>query len=86
MIVLTLGAGVNGFTLDPDIGNFILTHPDMKVPEECREFAVNMSNERFWEPPVQRYVDEASGGARDRAARTSTCAGSPPWWRRSTAS
>jgi fructose-1,6-bisphosphatase I len=63
MIVLTLGAGVHGFTLDPDIGNFILTHPDMKVPEECREFAVNMSNERFWEPPVQRYVDECVRGS-----------------------
>ena len=63
MIVLTLGDGVNGFTLDPEIGNFILTHPDMKVPEECREFAVNVSNERFWEPPVQRYVDECIRGS-----------------------
>ncbi|EWY39243.1 fructose-1 6-bisphosphatase [Skermanella stibiiresistens SB22] len=62
MIVVTLGAGVHGFTLDREIGNFNLTHPDMRVPEETREFAINMSNSRFWEPPVQRYVEECVQG------------------------
>jgi len=62
MIVLTLGRGVHGFSLDPEIGAYILTHPNMRVPVEAREFAVNVSNERFWERPVQRYVSECLRG------------------------
>lgn len=62
MMILTTGHGVNGFTLDPDIGEFYLTHPDMRIPEQASEFAINMSNQRFWEPPVQRYVEECLQG------------------------
>ena len=62
MLVLTTGRGVNGFTLDRDVGEFVLTHPGMRIPEDTREFAINASNERFWEPPVQRYVDECLAG------------------------
>jgi fructose-1,6-bisphosphatase len=62
MMVITVGQGTHGFTLDREIGNFILTHPDLKVPAECSEFAINTSNERFWEPPVQRYVAECQAG------------------------
>ena len=62
MLVLTSGNGVNGFTLDQNIGEFILTHPNMKVPEDTREFAINASNQRFWEAPVKRYVDECMAG------------------------
>ena len=62
MMVLTTGHGVNGFTLDQDIGEFILTHPSMKIPEESSEFAINMSNQRFWEPPVKRYIEECLQG------------------------
>ena len=62
MMILTTGHGVNGFTLDQDIGEFILTHPNMRIPEETGEFAINMSNQRFWEPPVQRYIDECLQG------------------------
>ena len=62
MMVLTTGHGVNGFTLDLDIGEFILTHPAMRIPEETTEFAINMSNQRFWEPPVKRYIDECLQG------------------------
>lgn len=62
MMILTTGHGVNGFTLDQDVGEFILTHPDMKIPEDTGEFAINMSNQRFWEPPVQRYVEECMQG------------------------
>jgi fructose-1,6-bisphosphatase I len=60
--VLTTGHGVDGFTLDRDIGEFILTHPDMKIPVDTKEFAINASNRRFWEPPVQRYVEECLAG------------------------
>ena len=63
MIVLTLGAGVHGFTLDREIGAFALTHPDMSIPPGTREFAINASNQRFWEPPVRRYVEECIEGS-----------------------
>lgn len=62
MMILTTGQGVNGFTLDQDIGEFVLTHRNMTVPEDTAEFAINMSNQRFWEPPVQRYIDECMQG------------------------
>jgi fructose-1,6-bisphosphatase I/sedoheptulose-1,7-bisphosphatase len=58
MLVLTVGNGVVGCTLDDNVGEFKVTHPEMKVPEDTREFAINTSNSRFWEPPVKRYVDE----------------------------
>ncbi len=62
MLVLTTGRGVHGFTLDPAVGEFVLTHPGMTIPAETREFAINTSNERFWEPPVRRYVEECVAG------------------------
>ena len=62
MLVITTGHGVNGFTLDGDIGEFMLTHPNMTIPADTREFAINSSNERFWEKPVQRYVEECIAG------------------------
>ena len=62
ILVLTTGDGVDGFTLDRDIGAFVLTHPKMRVPAEASEFAINSSNERFWEPPVRRYVAECLAG------------------------
>jgi fructose-1,6-bisphosphatase I/sedoheptulose-1,7-bisphosphatase len=62
MLVLTFGRGVHGFTLDREIGEFIHTHPGMRVPEDTAEFAINTSNSRFWEPAVKRYVDECMAG------------------------
>ncbi|MGE5713235.1 MAG: class 1 fructose-bisphosphatase, partial [Betaproteobacteria bacterium] len=62
MLVLTVGNGVAGFTLDPSLGEFKLTHPDIKVPADTQEFAINSSNSRFWESPVKRYVDECLAG------------------------
>jgi fructose-1,6-bisphosphatase I len=62
MLVLTTGKGVNGFTLDNDIGEFMLTHPNMKIPADTQEFAINASNRRYWEEPVQRYVEECVKG------------------------
>jgi fructose-1,6-bisphosphatase I/sedoheptulose-1,7-bisphosphatase len=62
ILVLTTGDGVDGFTLDRDIGAFVLTHPKMRIPAETSEFAINSSNERFWEPPVRRYVSECLAG------------------------
>lgn len=62
MMVLTIGSGVSGFTLDHDIGEFILTHPNMTIPTDTAEFAINMSNQRFWEAPVQQYIEECIKG------------------------
>jgi len=62
MLVLTLGNGVIGFTLDRELGSFVLTHEDIQVPQTTAEFAINMSNQRHWEAPVKRYVDELLTG------------------------
>ena len=62
MFVLTVGNGVAGFTLNPNLGEFVLTHPGIQVPQDTQEFAINSSNSRFWEPPVKRYVDECLAG------------------------
>ncbi|MBA4267703.1 MAG: fructose-bisphosphatase class I, partial [Comamonadaceae bacterium] len=62
MLVLTVGNGAAGFTLDPNLGQFMLTHPNLAVPEDTQEFAINASNSRFWEAPIKRYVDECLAG------------------------
>ena len=62
MLVLTTGNGVNGFTLDRNIGEFVLTNARMTIPADTKEFAINASNQRFWEAPVQRYVEECVAG------------------------
>ncbi len=62
MLVITVGKGTHGFTLDREIGNFILTHPNLQIPADTSEFAINSSNARFWEPPVHRYVTECTAG------------------------
>ena len=62
MLVFTIGDGVDGFTLDTESGEFYLTHPNMQIATETQEFAVNMSNYRFWQEPVQRYIDECLQG------------------------
>ena len=62
MLVLTTGSGTHGFTLEPVLGEWVLSHPKLQVPEAAREFAINASNARFWEPAVKRYVDECLAG------------------------
>ncbi len=62
MLMLSVGNGVAGFTLNPNLGEFVLTHPNVKVPADTQEFAINTSNSRFWEPPIKRYVDECLAG------------------------
>ena len=62
VFVLTTGNGVNCFTLDRELGAWVLTHRDMKIPETTKEFAINASNARHWYPPVQRYINEMLAG------------------------
>src|SRR6185437_7103336 len=62
MLVLTTGHGAHAFTLDRELGSFMLTQRDLHIPEDTREFAINMSNRRHWQAPMQRYIDELLAG------------------------
>ncbi len=62
LLVLTIGDGVHCFTLDREQGSWVLTQENMQIPADTKEFAINMSNQRFWEAPVQRYIDELLAG------------------------
>jgi len=62
MLVLTTGNGVNGFTLDKGSGEYLLTHPDMRIPEDTSHFTVNMTNHRYWTEPMRRYINECMAG------------------------
>ena len=63
LLVLTTGNGVNCFTLDREMGSWVLTQRNMQIPAKTKEFAINMSNQRHWYPPVQRYVSELLAGS-----------------------
>ncbi|MEM5424173.1 MULTISPECIES: class 1 fructose-bisphosphatase [Paraburkholderia] len=62
VLVLTTGHGVNCFTLDRELGSWVLTQSDMRIPEETREYAINASNARHWYEPVQKYIGELNAG------------------------
>ncbi len=61
-LVLTVGDGVTMFTLDREMGSWVLTADQVQVPADTKEFAINMSNMRHWAPPVKRYIDECLAG------------------------
>ena len=61
-LVLTVGDGVAMFTLDRELGSFVLTQENVTIPEDTKEFSINMSNMRHWAPPVKRYIDECLQG------------------------
>lgn len=58
MLTLTTGNGVTMYTLDQENGEFILTHENVRIPEDTQEFAINMSNHRLWASPMKNYVDD----------------------------
>ena len=62
-MVLTVGNGVVVFTLDRELGSWVLTEQNLKIPEDTKEFAINMSNLRHWAPPMRRYIDECLAGS-----------------------
>ena len=72
LLVLALESGVNGFTLDREIGEFVLTHPAIRVPEETGELAIDTSDAHRWEPAIKRYVDECLAGAKGARGRDFT--------------
>ena len=61
-LVLTVGQGVAMFTLDREQGSWVLTGENLQIPEDTKEFAINMSNMRHWAAPVKRYIDECLAG------------------------
>lgn len=66
MLVITVGDGTHGFTLDRASKEYLLTHQNMQVPADTQEYAINSSNQRFWEPPIKRYITECKAGAAGR--------------------
>jgi fructose-1,6-bisphosphatase I len=62
VLVLSVGHGVQVFTLNRDTGDFLLTTENVAIPADTAEFAINMSNRRHWAPPISRYVDELLAG------------------------
>ncbi|WP_049623451.1 class 1 fructose-bisphosphatase [Frateuria defendens] len=62
LLVLTFGHGTHEFTLDREVGSFVLSRRNLRIPEETAEFAINMSNQRHWEAPMQRYIGELLAG------------------------
>ncbi len=62
-LVLTVGDGVAMFTLDREQGSFVLTQENVRIPEDTREFAINMSNMRHWDTPVSDYIAECLAGS-----------------------
>ncbi|QQD18647.1 class 1 fructose-bisphosphatase [Spongiibacter nanhainus] len=62
ILVLSTGKGVAMFTLDPDSGDYLLTDDEVSIPADTGEFAINMSNQRFWAEPMQRYIAELLAG------------------------
>jgi len=61
-LVLTVGHGVAMFTLDREQGSWVLTADAVQIPADTKEFAINMSNQRHWDAPVVRYIDECLAG------------------------
>ncbi len=61
MFVYTTGDGVQGFTLDPSVGEFLLSHPNIRIPEKARYFSVNLGYRKYWSAGVQRYTDYLQG-------------------------
>ena len=68
-LVITVGRGVEMFTLDASSGAFIRTRSGVSIPREASEFAINASNRRRWDPPVQRWFDECLAGREGPRAR-----------------
>ncbi len=62
MMALTVGAGTVFFTFDPESKEFLLTSDNIQVAADTKEYAINASNQRHWEAPVKRYIDELLAG------------------------
>ena len=61
MLVYTTGTGVHGFTLDPSVGEFILSHENIQIPEPCKIYSVNEGNYNYWNEGTKKYVNYLKG-------------------------
>jgi fructose-1,6-bisphosphatase I len=66
MLVYSTGYGVHGFTLDPSVGEFLLSHEDIRIPDALPYYSVNQGNEKYWTPGIQHYVKWLQGIGTDR--------------------
>lgn len=69
MLVYTTGHGVHGFTLDPSVGEFFLSHMDIKIPSSGKIFSINEGNSRHWLPGTVQYIDKIKSNGREMTAR-----------------
>jgi fructose-1,6-bisphosphatase I len=72
MLVYTSGSGVHGFTLDPGVGEFLLTHPNIKIPDKPKYYSVNHGHEKYWSPGIQkftRYLQGLQDGGKSLSSR-----------------
>ena len=61
MLVYSTGNGVHGFTLDPSVGEFLLSHPNIRIPEAPQYYSVNQGNQQYWSEGIRRYNDWLQG-------------------------
>merc|ERR1719399_2481421 len=71
ILVMTMGDGVNGFTLDPAIGEFVLTHPNIQIPKRGKIYSINEANYYDWDPALQTYVNNLKAGKGESGAKYS---------------
>lgn len=62
-LMITMGERVSGFTLDNSIGEFVLTHPHVQIPEKGKIYSINEGNSRNWNPAITKYVDECKSNS-----------------------
>lgn len=62
MLAMTTGNGTHIYTLDKTHGGFLLTQPNVQIPAQTKEFAINMSNQRHWQPAMQDYIADLLKG------------------------
>lgn len=62
ILILTFGDGVKGFALDPIANEFVLVYDNILIPENTKEFSINMSNQRHWKTPVRKYINDVIAG------------------------
>ncbi len=61
MLVYSTGQGVHGFTLDPSVGEFLLSHENIRIPEQAIYYSINQGHEKYWTPGIRRYVKWLQG-------------------------
>lgn len=76
MLVYTTGHGVHGFTLDPSVGEFLLSHPNIRIPEQPKYYSANQGNERKWSEGVRRYIRRLQGIDSDKPGLSARYVGS----------